>query len=262
MKQLLVPTPSLSAARTSLLQSLEPDPALVAIPPDEIFINLPPLPRKPPSPFTDSTSPRGTQHPALPLTTPIQDEFTDYQSKLRAAMRECCPADPRIKTMLENYATIMQTVTLERLTATLPTLSETAWVETNAQIIRLHSVMERTNSRHSREQRDIAAQARRELREKQRKERQTQRDIDNRAKAQRATEREENRRQREQSKADRAEQNHQLAVRKLDLQELNLTMRGNKKQENLDHHNSTKPAESPTPAALKPMGPANTWTCG
>ncbi|WP_395137580.1 hypothetical protein [Armatimonas sp.] len=194
----------------------------------------------------------------------MQDEFADYQAKLRSAMREWSPADPRIKTMLENYATIMQTVTLERLTSTLPTLSETAWVETNAQIIRLHSVMERTNSRLAREQREAAAQARREAREQQRKERQAQREIDTRAKEQRNKEREENRRQREQEKSIRADQRHQLAMRKLDLKERNLPVREKGKQENLEHHNSANPTEMPTPQT--PPAPApkhpSTWTCG
>ncbi len=255
-------TPLLAAARTSLIESLAPDPALAAITPDQICIELPALPPKPPSPFTNSTAPTTTHQSPVPPTTPVQDEFADYQAKLRSAMREWSPADPRIKTMLENYATIMQTVTLERLNSTLTTLSEEAWVETNKQIVRLHSVMERTNSRHSREQREIAAQARRDLREKQRKDRQAQKEADSVARNQRTKERDEQRRQREQAKADRAEQSHQLAIRKLELKERNLKLseRENQLEEKLKHNTTSKSAQSP--AAQRPPGPPNTWTCG
>ena len=174
----------------------------------------------------------------------MQDEFADYQAKLRTAMREWSPADPRIKTLLENYATILQTVTLERLNSTLPTLSESAWVETNAHIIRLHSVMERTNSRHARQQREIAAQARREQREHQRKERQDQKEAETIARNQRTKEREEQRRQREQAKADHAEQKHQALMRKLNLDNRERTVqeKEQKLEERIQHHhaNSTE----------------------
>ncbi len=247
------PTPLLSAARESLIQSLAPDPALAAITPDQIFIDLPPLPPDPPSAFTGLTAERTTQDSPVPPATPVQDEFADYQAKLRTAMREWSPADPRIKTMLENYATIMQTVTLERLTTTLPTLSEEAWVKTNAQIIRLHAIMERTNSRHVRQQRDEAAQARREARELQRKERQAQKEQEAIARNQRTKDREEQRRQREQARADRAEQKYQLALRKLELKERNLKLDEKEKQlENTQHSNFGKSSERPSPSSSVP----------
>ncbi len=240
-------TPLLSAARTSLIASLAPDPALAAITPDQIFIDLPPLPPDPPSAFTGLTTGRTTQDSPVPPVTPVQDEFADFQAKMRAAMREWSPADPRIKTMLENYATIMQTVTLERLTTTLPTLSEEAWVKTNAQIIRLHAIMERTNSRHIRQQRDEAAQARREARELQRKERQAQKEQEAIARNQRNKDREEQRRQREQAKADRDEQKYQLALRKLELKERNVKLdEGEKTLDEKHEHHQTCEAPSRT----------------
>ncbi len=242
--------PLLAAARETLIQSLAPDPALAAITPDQIFIDLPPLPPDLPSAFTGLTTERTTQDSPVPPITPVQDEFADYQAKLRAAMREWSPADPRIKTMLENYATIMQTVTLERLTTTLPTLSEEAWVKTNAQIIRLHAIMERTNSRHVRQQREEAAQARREARELQRKERQAQKEQEAIARNQRKKDRDGQRRQREKEKSEQAEQKYQLALRKLELKERDHIVRERKTSEESQraHHNIEKPVSYSTPS--------------
>ena len=138
----------------------------------------------------------------------------------------------------------MQVHTLERLTTTLPMVNDAAWIELSEQIIRLHAIIERTNSRHSREQREVAAQARRELREQQRKERQAQKEADSIARNQRNKDRDEQRSHREQQKSARAEQKVQLLMRKFDLADRKLKLREDAFAEKRTHSNSGMVASS------------------
>ncbi len=197
---------------------------------------------------------------------PIDSQFDDYQAKLKPVFAKLSPDDPNIERIMHNYIITMQVATVERLIHDLPGMSEAAQVETNNQIVRMLFIIERTNSRRSRELRDKEAAARRIIREQQRKERQAQKEQEAIARTQRnqqrTKDREEQRRQREQAKADRAEQNHQLAVRKLELKERNLNLRAQEKQlkEQQKHNKSAKSKKSLT--APRPLGPPNTWTCG
>ncbi len=220
-------------------------------PPQQVdFIELLPIPPDP-------------NHPSA-----INCQLHDYQAKLKPIFAKLSPDDPNVERINHNYVIVMQIATVERLIASLPGLSEKAMVETNNQIVRMLSIIERTNSRKSRELREKDAAARRIIREQQRKERQTQKQAEALARNQRTQQREELRRQREQAKAERAEQKHQLEMRKLDIKERNLTQLESEKnvEENLHHNSSAKPPEAmgpQSPVALsKPLPPPNSWTCG
>ena len=185
---------------------------------------------------------------------PIDSQLELYQSKLKPIFANLSPDDPNVERISHNYIIIMQIATVERLIHSLPGLSEKAMVETNNQIVRMLSIIERTNSRRARELREKDAAARRIIREQQRKERQAQKEAEAIARAQRNQQREENRRQREQLKADRAAQKHELAMRKLDLKERDIKAlaKENDSKEKLDHHSPGKPADSIAPSAPVP----------
>ncbi len=200
-------------------------------------------------------------HPVNPLD-PIDSNFADYRAKISTIFKKLSPDDPDTERLLHNYTIVLHIATVERLISALPGLSESAQLETNNQIIRMLSIIERTHSRRARELREKDAAARRIIREQKRKERQAQKESEKIARDQRNKDREEQRRQREQAKADRAQQKHELAMRKLDLKERDLTMRESQKQEKLEHRNATKPTESSAPAPTQPMRPHNEWTCG
>ena len=210
-------------------------------PPQQVdFIELPPIPPDP-------------NHPSA-----INCQLHDYQAKLKPIFAKLSPDDPNVERINHNYVIVMQIATVERLIASLPGLSEKAMVETNNQIVRMLSIIERTNSRKSREQREKDAATRRIIREQQRKDRQTQKQAEALARNQRTQQREEQRRQREKAKAERAQQKHELVVRKLDLKERDIIAR--ESEQKREHHDSVKPPN--TPAAPKPLLPPTAWTCG
>ena len=154
------------------------------------FIQLDPLPPEP------SPSELSTQYSAL-RSMPIDTNLYIFQQKLDTLMKTATPGDPALKSALDTYAALFQAVTLERMTASLASMSETALVETNNQITTLLRIIERTNSRYSREKRDQEAQERRLIRDQQRKERQAQRELENIAKEQRRLQRAEAKKERE-----------------------------------------------------------------
>ena len=129
----------------------------------------------------------------LPFQTPVDTNLYIFQQKLDTLMKNATPGDPALKTALDTYAALLQAATLERMTASLPNMSEAAVVETNGQITTLLRITERTNARYSREKRDQEAQERRIIREQQRKERQAQRELEAIAKDQRRVKREQSR---------------------------------------------------------------------
>ena len=213
-------------------------------PPQQVdFIELPPI-------IPDPNNPAG----------PIDSQLELYQSKLKPIFANLSPDDPNVERITHNYVIVMQIATVERLIHELPGMSESARVETNNQIVRMLSIIERTNSRKSRELRDKDAAARRLIREQQRKERQAQKEAEAIARNQRNKDREDQRREREKAKAELAAQKHELALAKLDLKERNQIAREQANQEKLEHRNAAKSKESkPAP---RPIGPPNTWTCG
>ena len=122
--------------------------------------------------------------------TPVDTNLHLFQQQLDTLMKTATPGDPALKAALDTYAALLQAATLERMTASLPNMSEAAIVETNGQITTLLRIAERTNARYSREKRDQEAQERRIIREQQRKERQAQRELEAIAKDQRRVKRE------------------------------------------------------------------------
>ena len=243
------PTPPLCH---SAILPLLPDPSSASSPNHSVTSPLspspPPLNSQLPTLSLPSDSAPSAPLPLDPSATPLQTELPHIQSRLRTAMREWCPSDPRFKPLLETYNSILQNITFERLASTLPMLDNKNWVETNKQIVRLHAVMERTHSRHSREQRERDTQVRREAREQQRIERQAQKQAEaiarNQRIQQRDEQRKEQRRQHEQAKTDRALEKHELAMRKLDIKERDITIRGKK--------SVSIPRQNPSTASLSP----------
>ena len=107
--------------------------------------------------YSDSSS--------LPFQTPVDTNLFIFQQKLDTLMKTATPGDPALKAALDTYAALLQAATLERMTASLPNMSEAAIVETNGQITTLLRIVERTNARYSREKRDQEAQERRLIRD-------------------------------------------------------------------------------------------------